>query len=84
MVERADAAGIGFLRLAENVAHVVNVDDPAAALHGYLVSSPGHRANLLDEDVTHVGIGVAARDTGQGREVWLTEVFVAPRAGGLL
>jgi uncharacterized protein YkwD len=79
MVERADAAGFGFLRLAENVGYVKNVDDPADALHGHLMSSPGHRANLLDRYLTHVGIGVAVR----GSEVWLTEVFVKPRAGGL-
>jgi uncharacterized protein YkwD len=79
MVERADAAGFGFLRLAENVGYVKNVDDPAEALHGYLMSSPGHRANLLDRYLSHVGVGVAVR----GSEVWLTEVFVNPRAGGL-
>lgn len=31
----------------------------AADAHRYLMNSPGHRANILNDDSTHVGLGVA-------------------------
>jgi uncharacterized protein YkwD len=36
------------------------------------LSSPGHRANILDPSFTHTGIGVAAR----GKEVRATQIFI--------
>ena len=64
---------------AENVA-MIEVDggrwdfDRKAVrrLHKNLMNSPGHRANILHPDVTHVGIGVARTKTG----VWVTQVFL--------
>ena len=64
---------------AENVAMIEiergrwNFDRKAVArLHKNLMESPGHRANILHPDVTHVGIGVARTKTG----VWVTQVFL--------
>jgi len=71
---RADASGLRFTALAENVAYAENVADPAAALHAYLMDSPDHRANRLGKHFREVGIGVVA----EGGKVWVTELFRTP------
>ncbi len=63
---------------AENVAMVEavrgrwNQRDAVARLHGNLMNSPGHRANILNPDITDVAIGVVRTKSG----VWVTQVFV--------
>lgn len=48
----------------------------SASIHASLLATPQHRANMLNRDITHVGIGVVA-DEQNGRSVWVvTEVFV--------
>ncbi|MBV7397338.1 CAP domain-containing protein [Mameliella sediminis] len=54
----------GGWRSAENIAavSVLDGDSPQAAvgrLHGNLMNSPGHRANLLDPGLPLIGIGFA-------------------------
>lgn len=49
----------------ENVARASGQFDPSdipAILHAGLMDSPGHRANILADDVTHMAIGVARVD----------------------
>jgi uncharacterized protein YkwD len=46
----------------------------ALTVHVAFMSSPGHRANILDRDYTQVGVGAVVRD---GR-VWVAEVFRRP------
>ncbi|HLT39084.1 MAG TPA: CAP domain-containing protein [Enhygromyxa sp.] len=51
-------------------------------IHESLMNSPGHRANLIAEDVTHVGIGVVFGDpestaADAPRPVFLTQNFYA-------
>ena len=41
-------------------------------LHGNLMDSPGHRANILNPDITDVAMGVVRTESG----VWVTQVFV--------
>jgi serralysin len=41
-------------------------------LHEALLSSPGHRANLLDTNVDQIGIGIHVDDRGN---VWITQNF---------
>ena len=64
---------------AENVAMVEvvrgrwNLERGAVEkLHGNLMDSPGHRANILNPDVTDVAMGVVRTDKG----VWITQVFL--------
>jgi hypothetical protein len=72
--DRATAAGIHWRRIGENVA----VNQSAMTAHASLMESPGHRANVLDGEVTYVGVGVAFADDGHGhRVVYLVENFVA-------
>ncbi|MEM9492256.1 MAG: hypothetical protein AAGC55_24120, partial [Myxococcota bacterium] len=41
-----------------------------------LMNSPGHRANLLSDAVTHIGIGIAfGRIVANRRELFVTQVF---------
>lgn len=57
--------------LAENVGR----GPSAGSIHDALMNSPGHRANILDDRLTEVGLGVEVRD----RQVWVTQVFRQPR-----
>jgi uncharacterized protein YkwD len=54
-------------------------------MHASLLASPGHRANMLADDVTHVGIGVviAPRESPAGpRPMYVTQNFLRrPGAG---
>jgi NADH dehydrogenase len=60
---------------AENVAF----DRDVERAHRGLMRSPGHRANILDEHLTAVGIGIL-RDAS-GESVYVVEDFAAPIAG---
>lgn len=55
---RARQAGARYGSLAENVDEGSN----AETIHQALMSSPSHRANILDTGVDSAGIGVAGRD----------------------
>ncbi len=58
--ERAGQAGARFSLIEENVA----VGPSPAEIHNEWMHSPGHRSNLLNPEVDHVGIAlVAARGT---------------------
>lgn len=61
----------GWQRVAENVGYGPTVE----RIHEALMNSEGHRRNILDDQVTEVGIGVVIRD---GR-VWVTQNFRRPR-----
>ncbi len=75
LLERAQAVGVRFQRLAENIATHTDVDEAEAAL----LRSPGHRKNILDADFTRVGIGVAfATDADGQRRVYVTQNFMTP------
>ena len=62
-------------KLAENVGVGGSVDD----IHRAFMNSAGHRANILDPVLTHVGVGVV---TGPDGRIWVTEVFMKLRGGG--
>jgi hypothetical protein len=61
----------GYRYVGENVGYGAN----AAQIHGALMKSPGHKANILDRDFTQIGVG-AARDA-KGN-LWITQVFRQP------
>ncbi len=48
------AAGIGFLLGGENLAGAPSVE----IAFNNLMNSPGHRANILNRNYTHIGIGI--------------------------
>jgi uncharacterized protein YkwD len=75
-VDRVRAARISPLpsTLAENLGRAFSTREVETAFMG----SPGHRANILNPDVTHVGIGVAAGATEGGTTpLFFTQLFAA-------
>jgi uncharacterized protein YkwD len=71
--DRVRAAGIKTALVLENVARAYGVGEA----HAGLMNSPGHRANVLAPQATHVGIGVVLGDEVSGRrEMFLTQVFI--------
>ena len=59
-------------RIAENIAMNCGYGDPAMiAVKGWL-ESPGHRHNILDQNLTETGIGVAMDAKGR---IYLTQLF---------
>lgn len=62
--QRAAQAGSFTLTLGENLARVGPTDAAASTVTGWL-ESPGHRANLLNADFSHVGFGSAPYPDGQ-------------------
>lgn len=69
LTSRLRQAGMATHRAAENLAR----SSTAQRAHAQLMESPSHRANILDPDLTHVGIGVAEREG----ELLVTQIFVA-------
>lgn len=63
----------GWSAWGENVGVGSSVDQ----VHGALVKSPKHLANLESSTFAHVGVGVAQ---GGGR-TWVTQVFRSPKTG---
>ena len=74
--DRFRRAGIAMAVLRENVARGYG----PRGIHESLMASPGHRANMLAPDVTHVGIGavIGAPETDAAaapRPIYLTQNF---------
>jgi uncharacterized protein YkwD len=67
--DRAEQAGVDYSR-AENIAF--DQSDAAAVMEAWL-ESPGHRENILDCDLTRLGVGVAEGPGGP----WWTQLFGA-------
>lgn len=70
--DRMRAGGVGTPVVLENVARAYS---PAEAQLGFM-NSPGHRANVLSREVTHVGVGVVlGREVAGRRELFVTQLF---------
>jgi uncharacterized protein YkwD/stress response protein SCP2 len=71
--DRAVAAGYAYRKVAENIAAGQRTAEEV--VRGWM-GSPGHRANILDGDLTQIGIG---RADGGSYGVYWTQVFGTPR-----
>lgn len=69
--DRIRAAGLPTGLVLENIGRGYGAQE----IHRGLMESPGHRANLVNPDVTHVGIGVVAEPEGSRSAFIVTEVF---------
>jgi uncharacterized protein YkwD len=69
--DRVAGAGLGRGLVLENVASAVDAD----TLLNLLTSSVAHRANLLNNDVTHTGIGIVMQPRSAGGRLIATQVF---------
>lgn len=71
--DRVRAANIKTAVVLENVARAYGVGEA----HAGLMNSPGHRANVLTPQATHVGVGVILGEEISGRrEMFITQVFI--------
>ena len=66
--DRRRANGYRWMRATENIAK--GYPDVASVIAGWR-ASPGHRENLLDPDVRHVGLGLAV--DGAGTHWWVQD-----------
>ena len=68
--------GVGENLALEPIRGSADLTDDVARLHAALMNSPGHRANLLDGDWTHVGMGiVTGHYSGIGSSIVVTQLF---------
>jgi len=76
VVQRLRRDRIPFRAVRENLA----LGPSPLAAHDTLEESPAHLANLLDPDVTRIGVGIARGRLAAGGEpiVYLTEILVQP------
>jgi uncharacterized protein YkwD len=70
--DRVRAASLQSGLVLENIGRGYGAQE----IHRGLLESPGHRANLVNPDVTHVGIGVVAQPEGSRSAFIVTEVFI--------
>jgi hypothetical protein len=73
--DRAASVGYSARRLGEVLARGQGV----GAAHEALMSSPAHRATILDPSFTHVGIGAAVSHEAGGRFLYVAEEFALPQ-----
>jgi uncharacterized protein YkwD len=73
-VERTREAGYEYVNLAENVAEAENT--PLDAVMKGWMESKIHRENILNKEVTEIGVGVARSEKGV---TYYTQVFGRPR-----
>lgn len=69
--DRTRAAHLRTGLVLENIGRGYGADE----IHRGLLESPGHRANLVNADVTHIGIGVVAQPEGPRSAFVVTQVF---------
>ncbi|WP_170474768.1 CAP domain-containing protein [Ruegeria arenilitoris] len=90
--QRMRAAGFDFegsWRSGENIAWqsergAPGISDDVAQLHENLMSSPGHRANILNPDFRYIGIGIETGDMRGYDAVMVTQNFATTSAPVLL
>ena len=69
LAERMAKAGIKAKKFSENIAD----NQDLLAAHQELMDSPGHRKDILDPDLTRVGVGIVRAENGQ---LLVTEDFM--------
>jgi uncharacterized protein YkwD len=72
--DRLDAAGYDFMRAAENIAFG-DEDAKLDMIMKMWMDSKGHRANIMNKDLTEIGIGIAR---GKDGFLYYTQVFGRP------
>ncbi|MDX8346242.1 MULTISPECIES: CAP domain-containing protein [Bacillaceae] len=69
--EMMENFGVDYSTAAENIA--VGQKTPESVVNAWM-DSPGHRKNILNKQVTHIGVGTA-KDASQG--IYWTQMFIA-------
>jgi uncharacterized protein YkwD len=74
LFDRLASAGYSYSWAGENIA--AGYASPAAVVEGWMASE-GHRANILNENFTQIGVGYASWDDSEYGIYW-TAVFASP------
>jgi uncharacterized protein YkwD len=75
--DRVSAAGYSWSRVTENIAaSSYQYFSPASVVNMWM-NSPGHKANILDANVIHIGVGFRYFDNG-GYDAYYTANFAKP------
>lgn len=72
LYHRIVRAGSTALRVQENLAQVRNQEDSISESIAGWLDSPGHRANFLDSQHTHMGVALAEDDKGS---IYTVQIF---------
>ncbi|RMH74195.1 MAG: CAP domain-containing protein [Gemmatimonadetes bacterium] len=72
--DRLKNAHISYTAWAENIALNSGATDPASTVMNQWINSEGHRLNILNTAVTHIGIGVVRA----GETYYYTQLFMRP------
>jgi len=72
--DRLNAAGYLFLTARENLSEAPDVQSGQDAL----LESPGHYANIVASDITHVGVGIVQGGIEARENLVMTQVFARP------
>jgi hypothetical protein len=72
---RVRAAGLGFSLVSENVGQEGGIEQA----HKGFMGSPGHRANIVNPKLTHVGVGIVNASARAGSPLYITELFGGQR-----
>jgi uncharacterized protein YkwD len=75
--DRLESAGERFSRVTENIFRTNAPDNLVPLVVDGWMSSAGHRANILDDEVTESGIGVVRGNDGA---LYITQLFRRPLA----
>jgi uncharacterized protein YkwD len=75
---RLNRAGYLFGSARENLSEAPDVNTSEEGL----LKSPGHFANLMASDVTHIGVGIVQGGVSDGRNYLFTQVFAKPSTLG--
>jgi uncharacterized protein YkwD len=70
---RVHRAGLKAALVTENVGEAYG----ARQAHAGFMASPGHRANVINPQLTHVGIGVVVPREGRGSSLFITQLFAS-------
>lgn len=74
LADRLTAAGYLALAARENLSEAPDVEVGQDGL----LRSPGHHANIMATDITHVGIGIVRGGVHDPRNLTITQVFARP------
>lgn len=77
--QRLNRFRIAWRTCGENIFALQGYSNPAqVAVQGWM-GSPGHRANILEKEFTHAGVGVYYHE--RDKCFYLTQIFIRPSDG---
>jgi uncharacterized protein YkwD len=79
LVEKAQRVGYSFRSISENIAFNTDLDGRFVVNEQWM-KSKGHRQNLLADDISQIGIGIAGPST-RSKRYYYCQIFGTPLSG---